>query len=304
MNTIKNYKKKILLGTAQLYSDYGITNFNKLSYKKANNILDIAQREKILDLDTANLYNLSEKVIGEYSKFNGCKFNVYTKILPFHNNYSISKKKEIIYRSIDSSLKNLKDNNIKGIFVHKSSNFLTFKEEYLKIISEFFNLSNVFFGASIQNIDEYIHLNEYKEISIIQLPFNIIDSRWIKILRNKNKNNKLNIFVRSIYLQGLLLSKNYEWPNMSLKKVKKLSLTLNYLKNRFKFKLLIELYLSYVYSFYNIDKIIIGVANSNDLKTNLLNLSNIKIFDNNELDEIHESIPKVPLKLVNPTNWK
>ena len=52
-------------------------------------------------------------------------------------------------------------------------------------------------GVSIYNPSELKKLNKYKEINCVQLPFNLIDHRWIKFLNKAN--NNLKIFIRSIF---------------------------------------------------------------------------------------------------------
>ena len=63
-------------------------------------------------------------------------------------------------------------------------------------------------GASIYSNNEIKYLLKNYKMSIIQLPSNIFDRRlknlgWEKIL----KKNKIEIHVRSIFLQGLFLNK-------------------------------------------------------------------------------------------------
>ena len=51
---------------------------------------------------------------------------------------------------------------------------------------------------------------QYPQITHIQMPFNILDNRWTnnipKIIKEKKK-RELIIIARSIYLQGLLITK-------------------------------------------------------------------------------------------------
>ena len=51
----------------------------------------------------------------------------------------------------------------------------------------------------------------FKKIETIQLPLNILDNRWFGDL-DKIKRKNIRIIVRSIFLQGILTSKNIKWP--------------------------------------------------------------------------------------------
>ena len=84
-------KKIFVLGTAQLGSNYGITNSKqKVSKKESFKILDLAW--KIRYFDTAPTYN-SQKIIGEYIKVNKIekKIKVFSKISSLNNNKNITK---------------------------------------------------------------------------------------------------------------------------------------------------------------------------------------------------------------------
>ena len=65
-------------------------------------------------------------------------------------------------------------------------------------------------GASIYTPQEYYRLKKFKKISCVQIPFNILDYRWVSILSRKQ--NKIKIFVRSIFLRGNVKKNNIEFP--------------------------------------------------------------------------------------------
>jgi aryl-alcohol dehydrogenase-like predicted oxidoreductase len=104
-------------------------------------------------------------------------------------------------------------------------------------------------GVSIYNFDDIKKLNEIFDIQLFQVPFNIFDQR----LRNLEmldflKKNKIEIHVRSIFLQGALfmscskakkkikdkrfILKLNELNNLCKKeKIKKIDLLINYIQN-------------------------------------------------------------------------
>ena len=60
------------------------------------------------------------------------------------------------------------------------------------------------FGVSVYEPDEASAAIKTKKVDIIQIPFNIIDKRWIEkdIIKSAIKNN-IQLFFRSIFLQGI-----------------------------------------------------------------------------------------------------
>ena len=88
--------KNFILGTAQLYDDYGITNNTTNSKKHSFEILKIASENNLKLLDTAQNYSNSEKLIAEFSDIYGVKFNILNKLSINHRskyNESDIKKK-------------------------------------------------------------------------------------------------------------------------------------------------------------------------------------------------------------------
>ena len=76
-------KKKIILGTAQFFSSYGIVNENKKQTKKHfYEILELAGKNNIFSYDTAPGYK-SEKFLGDFilaNQFQGSKHGyIYKK---------------------------------------------------------------------------------------------------------------------------------------------------------------------------------------------------------------------------------
>ena len=69
-------------------------------------------------------------------------------------------------------------------------------------------------GVSVYSPKEAIRCFKIKIIKHIQIPFNLLDQRWLKHRFNKELKTRpdVKIHARSIFLQGLLLNKKYYWP--------------------------------------------------------------------------------------------
>ena len=101
---------------------------------------------------------------------------------------------------------------------------------------------------------------EYFDPEIVQLPFNILNRQFAdEELLNFLKNKKVEIHVRSVFLQGLLLQSSRRLPNQFSK--------WDYLweyKDKLAIKKkcsFVDLCLSFVQSYPQIDRIVVGVQN-------------------------------------------
>ncbi len=282
---------KIVLGTAQLGSNYGITNKNpEGSIEKTKKIIEFARKKGIDTLDTAMDYAFES----QSNSVSISDFNVNTKLPKVPE-----KEKKIsnwIEKKVEQSMKNLEIKKINCLLLH-NPNQLQKKggEEIWKTLKNLKKKDLVKkIGISIYDTNKVEkYLSEFKP-DVIQSPFNIIDRRvlhsnWLK----KAKKKGVEIQVRSIFLQGILLLDKDELPKEFHKWKpiwKKMSL---FLKKRNYTKL--QLLISFVQSFKEIDNVIVGVDNLTQLEEILdSELININGFpDLSSRDE----------KLINPLNW-
>ena len=137
-------------------------------------------------------------------------------------------------------------------------------------------------------------LKKFK-FNLIQAPFNILDQRlvkegWLK----KLKKRKIEVHVRSIFLQGILLLKHNLLPKKLKKLNKKLMVWKNWLKkNEFSS---LQVCLSFVLNQRQLDGVVIGYNSTNQLNQIL----KLKKMRNNF------SIPNLKIKnkkLIDPRQW-
>ena len=262
----KRLKKKsqLILGTVQLglkYYDEKI----KINQKRASNILTTANSKKINYLDTASTYGMSEKFIGNIVKNNKFSFYISSKLkdLKISNKVNDSTLIKKINDNIFNSLINLNTYYLDDLLVHNCENIFKSKTLYLHL-KKFLRcgiIKNI--GASIYTPEEFYKLKKYKIIKTIQFPFNILDYRWLNILANKN-NNSPRLFARSILMRGNIRKNNIIF-NKNNTQSKKLTKKLLVISKEYQKKDLIDLSISYVKSFKEIDYFVIGVQNTAQL---------------------------------------
>jgi len=297
---------KIILGTAQLGLNYGITNqYGKPSLEKALEIIKTALENDITDFDTARAYGDSETVLG-IAREKYSKMSIITKLDPLKNLDNVSNLKEIhelVDNSIKTSLKNLKLHKLNTLLLHRFHhynnkvvwNYLLDKKKEKKIEK---------LGVSVYSVNEAIIALKDKNIQHIQLPINILDEQWFcnDFLELINKRTDVIVHCRSIFLQGILLSSKDKWPKLENINADKYVENLNMIVKKFDFKNKIELCLSYVKSIEWIDGLLMGVDTVDQLNENI-KLFKVRKLTNNEFKTVRTIFKNVPTILLNPSLW-
>ena len=155
-------------------------------------------------------------------------------------------------------------------------------------------------GVSLYNNEDIESILNDNDISIVQLPFNLLDNNSLRgELMNKLKQKGKIVHTRSAFLQGLFF-KNL---NDSSTIVQNLLLELNNLNNiRQKLNCSIEeLALGYCMQQKNIDNVIIGVDSSFQLSSNFK--ASKYTFDKSFMNLI-DNINVNNINLLNPSLWK
>ena len=251
----KQILKKLVVGTVQLGSAYGIANIkSKVPNKKEKDVFfQFLKKNNLNRYDTAPGYH-TEKLIGSYYKEKNINLEIYSKIPSLKK---IQNKKKFVEFCIKKSLKNL-NSPISKFFFHDPEDFkfITKNSSYLNYLKKKFKIKN--FGISLYELSEnrIALINKYN--IDVQLPVNLTNFKKIKL--NKLK---VEIFVRSIFLQGLLVNKKIQ------KKLITNELNLAH-KEYFKFLKLnrfdpLNLNLNFILGLKKIHKVIIGFNSMREL---------------------------------------
>lgn len=284
---------KIALGTANFGQKYGLAKKNIDSYKKIEKILKFSNNSTIKIIDTSDNYGSSESLLGSH---NLKKFKVITKLKISANEKRKNGLENIIFKKIKTSLLKLNIKKLYAILLH-SSDDLKGKKKYalikaLKQLKKKNLVSKI--GVSIYDPKELDFIWTFWKPDIIQCPFNILDQRLYKSgWLDRLKKSRIEIHVRSIFLQGLLLKKEKSIPE-KFKKWKNIFKKLNaYCKNENITE--IEACINFIKSFKKISYVVIGFESINQIKTT------IKYFNNN--NKKYLSLPCNDVKLINPHLW-
>lgn len=202
---------KLGLGTVQFGVPYGITNTEgQVSQGAALDILSFAKKSGVDLLDTAAAYGSSEERLGVCLNEKKCfDFSIVTKTLPL-NASSISKSEvEKVEQGFYVSLQKLKQAAVTGLLVHHVEDLLVPGGEFLyESLQRLKNEGKIKkLGVSVYNEAQIEAILKRYSIDLIQLPFNIFDQRLLASgMIAELKRKGVEIHVRSIFLQGVLLA--------------------------------------------------------------------------------------------------
>ena len=245
---------KIILGTANLEKKYGI-NKNFLSFKEFHKSLKILEKSKSNLIETSLYYKKSILFLKNVKldkfklilKINIRKKNDIEKIVKLKKEINIKKFYCIMIHDPDS----INKKNIDDI------RFVLKKLKNIKLTDKV--------GISIYNFKNIKSLLNLVKFDIVQIPFNIFDQR----LLNKNllsfiKKKKIEIHVRSIFFQGVILKKYKD--NMSKYFIK----FENFVK-KYKYDKLFHC-INFIKSFTFINSLVVGVNSHKNLLEIVKNL--------------------------------
>ena len=205
-------KPKLGLGTVQLGAPYGIANKRgQVSYQEAESLLAFARSSGIDLLDTAVAYGESESLLGEIG-VDG--FHVVTKLpaVP-ENGRDISGWVE---QQVHSSLRRLRLARLYGLLLHAPAQLLEADGAKLSAGLEEMRRQGLVekIGISMYSPDELEAIFPLFPLGMVQAPLNLVDRRlvetgWLQRLRSEG----VEVHVRSVFLQGLLLMPLQEIPH-------------------------------------------------------------------------------------------
>jgi uncharacterized protein len=286
--------KKIILGTAQFGLEYGINNqIGKPTIESIDEILDYSNEIGISILDTADVYGNSSQIIGDYHAKRKFKFDTVTKFKDIGDGF-------LLESWVDKTLTDLGREQLYGCLFHSFTDYLN-NPNWIKMLGECKDKRKIkHIGVSIYTNEEFEKAIDDDVVTIIQLPYNLLDNYSIRgsLIKKAKQKNKI-IHVRSVFLQGLFFIDVQRMPKKLVPLIPYIKYVLSLTK---RYGISIEtLALNYVLSNEDIDGVIVGVDSISQLQ------SNIGILDYKLSKNIIEKIDLINVKkveLLNPSNWK
>ena len=284
---------KIALGTANFGQKYGLAGKIIKSDKKVKKIIQFANNSKIKLIDTSSNYGSSETLLGNNNLKN---FKIITKLKISNDEKKSNNLENIVFNKVEESLFKLNIKKLYAILLHESDDLKSNKRHKLINVLKKLKKKNLVskIGISIYSPKELNFIWPFWKPDIVQCPFNILDRRifesgWL----NKLKQNKTEIHVRSIFLQGLLLKNEKSMPRKFKKWKNIFKKWNNYCKKENISK--IQGCINFIKSFKKISFVIIGFEDIKQVK------NIIDSFKNNK--KSHATIACNDIKLIDPRLW-
>jgi aryl-alcohol dehydrogenase-like predicted oxidoreductase len=206
-----------MLGTVQFGLNYGIANKEgQPSYETARDIIACAWEGGVNCLDTAAIYGSSEEVLGNVLRELNLagKMIVASKVCHMADDLSASHADAVVEESVTQSLERLGLDSLPICLFHTEDNFIRYAESLLKLKER--GLVRCV-GSSVNTPGATRDIVRSGGAEAIQLPTSVLDHRFIRQgIIDDAAARGIGLFVRSIYLQGLILMPEEEiMPELS-----------------------------------------------------------------------------------------
>jgi aryl-alcohol dehydrogenase-like predicted oxidoreductase len=286
---------KIALGSVQFGVDYGPTaEAKRVEPQELRRILTVASTQGVRMIDTARSYGSSERSLGDAGVSD---FEVVTKTSHFSNTSISSSDICILENDFETSLRSLKRDHVHGLLIHNSTDLL--KPNADMLVEKLEDLKS---GRRVKKIGVSIYdpdilrtiINRY-DIDLVQLPLNILDRRMVESGMIADLQARgIEIHVRSIFLQGLLLMSKKELPTRFSRWLALWETWQQWLADNEITAL--EASVSYACSVVGVSAVIVGVENHNQLHEILKASSCV-------LPETPSHFFSQDDRLLNPSKW-
>lgn len=305
-------RSSFVLGTVQLGMSYGVTNSSGMpDDHDAEALLRRAMSLGISTYDTASSYGKSEQRLAIVSKSSHYPYEIVTKLDPMDDLSEQDDETVWLERtrqSLEQSKVKLSRQILDTVMLHRYPQMEVCKGAVWKYLVDRKNAGEIKnIGVSVQSTQELEYLTEISHLDCIQLPYNLLDNRWDELLtRLKQKNNRVLIYARSIFLQGILtIEKADGLPEKMKALLMPVWSRLEVIREELGYDSLKEMAISYAKASTNVDRVVVGVAEINELDDSV----NLYIRDDPErgrklVAKINQSDFKLPEKLLNPALWK
>jgi len=206
---------KLGLGTVQFGLSYGITNTEgQTPTAEAHACLAHAAAEAIPVIDTAALYGSAEEVLGKALP-RPHSFRIITKTLALSPELPLQQALTTVSEGIHTSLAKLREPRLAGLLIHRIEDLLGTNGDALFRCLEGFKQAGLVekIGVSLYTPAEARSVLARYPIDLIQLPLNPFDQRHLaQGSLAALALARVEIHVRSAFLQGLLLASSHTPP--------------------------------------------------------------------------------------------
>jgi aryl-alcohol dehydrogenase-like predicted oxidoreductase len=282
--------QKLVLGTANFGDNYGISNKLRLSTQDVDEILNWASG-RIEELDTSEDYKGSHKAISKHAK----NFKITTKI----NLNQLGSIKNLAPKVINIC-KEIGIEKIERVLLRPHVADPNFTLDAIKELEKLHLIGSIAsLGLTIYETKEMDYFMGVLDFPItFQVPLNLLNRSFQEqITSNPIRYHEFNFYVRSIFLQGLILMNPEDVPHHlteAIESIRSLNDKLTKLGSS-----TLEATFAFIRNQNWATGTLIGVTSLNELKTNLHAFEEKREIDWSFLQDL----PNPPARILDPRRW-
>jgi len=300
MASAASQDSRLVLGTAQHGMQYGIANkTGQPACLTVEAMVAEAWKSGVREFDTAQAYGESENVLGRVLRSLGIsrQARVVSKLHPGLDHQDSNALGSALQQTLDR----LGQARLYGLMLHRENLLDLWDAGLSETLHSFVDSGLVeHIGVSVYTPRAAVRALQKSGIDLVQVPSNIFDRRFEKagVLREAQRCGK-QLYVRSVYLQGLLLMRSEDLPasmRFAMPAIERLEAFSS--KTGFSRK---QLGLGYVRSVYPAQKVILGCETLQQVTDNL------QLWSAGLPDEIIAALraefKNIDEKIINPSLW-
>lgn len=299
----------ITLGTAQLGMEYGIANkTGSPGDDETTEILALAIKSGITHIDTARAYGNSESRIGKtLFRLNSPSIKIITKLRPFDDlpdDASVREVRRAVDASVYGSCHALKRSKLDILMFHRSADIFRWQGAAIERLDELVSEGVINeLGVSVYKPDEAVKCISDIRIKHVQAPFNLLDFRWLSDEFEEAIINRpdVKVHVRSVFLQGLLISDDDTWPDWFDSRCEIIDRIISLVK-KLKRKDRIDLCIAYVRSISWVSSLVLGVETLKQFEELLTYADEPKLTDE-QVKLVQTIFSDIPSRILIPSEW-
>lgn len=292
----------LVLGTVQLGVEYGAANAGGLpDDSAASAVLAAARRNRITHLDTARGYGRSEQRLGAALRRGLSEHaGVVTKVIPLADGDGAA----AVSASVETSLRALGASSVAAMLVHRAADWHRpgVADALAGLVAA--GTARVV-GASVSSPDELVALLADPRCGYVQLPFNVLDRRWLapEVQAALAARPDVVVTVRSVYLQGLLAAgTDARWPAVAGVDGASVTASLDRAVEELGRTSRADLCVAYVLGHPWVTSIVVGAETAGQVDDTAA-LVHRPVLTPDEVERVHALVAPGPVELVDPSTW-
>lgn len=303
---------RLTLGGVQFGVAYGVANTHGCpDDDELNQMLELAVDAGVTTIDTARAYGQSESRIGHWLQSRQeSRLRVITKLDVLNTLPPDAPQawvRAAVEASVFQSLAALRTTRIDTLLLHRWSHHADWSGEAWKCLLGLRDAGVISaLGCSVNSPEQAIEALSDPDIVHVQCPVNLLDQRWRAPAWTAaiQARPDVTIHARSVLLQGLVTLPVERWPVFGGScNAAELLARLDDLAQRCERESRIDLCMAYVASLPWVRSLVMGVETGAQLRENLRLIARPALTAT-QRDLVHETLPALPLKLLDPSQWE